>query len=51
MALSTAASGLDQSWVVEASAGTGKCGPYEEERVAGKSQPELEPLKDLRGCR
>src|SRR5262249_25066684 len=27
------------------------CGPYEEERVAEKSAPELRPLKELRACR
>ena len=27
------------------------CGPYEEERVTEKSQPELKSLKDLRGAR
>ena len=27
------------------------CGPYEEERVAEKSQPELKELKELRGWR
>ena len=27
------------------------CGPYEEERVGEKSQPELKPLKELRACR
>jgi CRISPR/Cas system-associated exonuclease Cas4 (RecB family) len=27
------------------------CGPYEEERVSEKSQPELKALKELRACR